>query len=180
MRTGERKSCGVVIKRSTGPVLFAVTRIALLAELTVVRIVIAMAADAGLRRVSMFRIGCMAVRTGKANVRSVQNKIGARMIEFGLIEINYDRVSALVVGVATRTILLLELRQVAVQARLFIEIISHIGMTLDTRFKLWPVGQWIVAAPARFFDFCVTANNRSRHQQPSLQAGGFRGSDISD
>ncbi len=169
-----------MIKRSTGPVLFVVARIALLTELTVVGVVTAMAADAGHRRVSMFRIGRMAVRTGKANVCSMQNKIGARMIKYGLFEIDYYHVPALVVGVATRTILLLELRQVAVQAGLLVDVVSHTGMTLDTRFKLWPVGQWIVAAPARIFDFRVTVNNRSRHKQPSLQAGGFHGSDISD
>ena len=101
------------------------------------------------------------------------------MIKGGFIQLDDDFVPALVIRVTACAFELLRFGQSPVQTDFVFQVIAHSDMTAYAQFELWLVRQGIVAIVAGVFQAFMTANDRSRHDQPFLQRRSIRRAGIS-
>ena len=171
MGARERERRPAVVEERFGPVASAVTGNTVVAELTQVRVVFLVAADTGGGRLPTRFALRVTLAACDVVVSTLQLEIRQGMIECRFVQYHDVDVTAFVIGMAIGTLKYLFSRKASVKAGVGRNIVPHVFVTDDTKLKLGPVGQWIMAGIAFVFDVCVTRDNGSRHDQPLLQRG---------
>lgn len=129
-----------------------------------------------------FRLGlamcvpcCMAVAARYAQVRTLQYKVGERVIERGFVEIDDVHVTPFVVGVTGRALESLRLREPAVKTGFASDIGSHFRVACDAQVSLRHIGHGCMTFIALCFDISMAGYDRSGHDQPLLDLSGTCG-----
>ena len=156
----QRKTRLRVVKACLFPRAFAVAGLALRAELALVRVVLAMAADARRRRVAMLGLRAMAACAPDLLVLAAQLKVGLRMVERLFVEHHDVRIATLMLGMAK---VALELLETPVKARLGAHVAGHFLVAIEAALRLAAAVEPHMAVAAVGLLLDVRAADRARH-----------------
>ena len=165
MRSAKLEFRLVMIELRGFPAAFTVAVIALLAELTLVDVILFMAVDTLRLCIAILHIGFMACSADDLPVRAMQRKISKPMIEGLRIHLDYVCLSANVIGVTNLAFRGTNVLDQAVVPRAHPDILVHFlvaGPALDRLLLLAECGMTFVAV---MFVFCVSFNYLTRHHQ---------------
>lgn len=167
-----QREFGLAMVKATGfPCLDAVALVALLAQATLMGVVLVVAVVTCRRRITVLFPFFMAAGARESQVCAFQWKIGLMMIEGVRVEVDNISIASNMLGVAGFTGPFFDIFYAPVESSLFLDIRRDLLVAFETPFFLRVLAERLVAFFTLGFIFGMVAYHLARHDQ-SFQAGG--------
>lgn len=170
---GQWIACLVVIESRVTPLFLSMTLVALGTELAFVTVILFVAVQTACRCLPIGLAGTVTGNAQRTLVCPFELKIGARVFELRLIELDDIRIASLMIGMATLTIGGCYLRVETVPTAVGFDISCYVFVTGEAQRLLRCVMQWGMTFFTLIFIFGMSIGQLARHDK-GFQACGRR------